>query len=52
MHIKDNLVTQEGTADTQRNNEVHIVLHMVSELLQVLQRAGAVEMTLFDIRKL
>ncbi len=52
MDIKENLVTKIRAADTQRNHNIHIVLDMVCELLQVLHRTRAVQMALFDIRQL
>ena len=52
MHIKDNLVAQEGAADTQRYNEIHVVLYMVGQFLQVLQGRRAVEMAFFNVGQL
>ena len=52
MHIKDNLVAQEGAADTQGYNEIHVVLYMVGQFLQVLQGRRAVEVAFFNIGQL
>lgn len=52
LYVEDDLITEVGAADAQRDDDIDIVFDMVRQFLQVLQRARAVEMPLLYIRQL